>query len=91
MRRWGTDLASIAGGRPPAGSMDELLWQMKARSFAITGMAFMDEETLDPDRLCRCYLFIIDPEGTPVPFCAYNIAHRHKKALVEDAGQGCAP
>jgi uncharacterized radical SAM superfamily Fe-S cluster-containing enzyme len=75
-RRWGTDLDALPTQRPPSGSMDEFLWQAKARSFAITGMAFMDEQTLDIKRLQRCYLFILDPQGNPIPFCAYNIAHR---------------
>ena len=76
VRRWGTDLSGIPAKRPPKGSMDEFLWQTKARSFAITGMAFMDEETLDVERLQKCYLFIVAPDGTLVPFCAYNIALR---------------
>lgn len=76
-RRWGTDLAAIAPERPPRGTMDEFLWQTRARSFAVTGMAFMDRSTLDLERLRRCYLFILDPKGTPIPFCAYNIAHRN--------------
>jgi uncharacterized radical SAM superfamily Fe-S cluster-containing enzyme len=78
-QRWGVDLSKISDQRPPAGSMDEFLWQSKARSFSITGMAFMDSQTLDLDRLRRCYLFIINPQGIPIPFCAYNIAHRSKE------------
>ena len=77
-RRWGTNLSEMVDERPPAGTMDELLWQMKARSFALTGMAFMDAENLDRNRLQRCYLFIIDPQGELIPFCAYNIAHRQR-------------
>ena len=78
MRRWGTNLSSIAKERPPQGTMDDFLWKTKTRSFAITGMAFMDEETLDIERLRRCYLFIVAPDGTPIPFCAYNSALREK-------------
>ena len=76
VRRWGTNLSDIPAERPPKGSMDEFLWQTKARSFAITGMAFMDEETLDIERLRQCYLFIVAPDGALIPFCAYNIALR---------------
>jgi uncharacterized radical SAM superfamily Fe-S cluster-containing enzyme len=85
-RRWGTDLADALMPRPPAGTMDEFLWQNKARSFEITGMAFMDEQTLDLERLRRCYLFIIDPQGIPIPFCAYNIAHRQNATQAYDSG-----
>jgi len=75
-RRWGTDLSGISDKPPTDESMDYFLWQTKARSFSITGMAYMDEETLDKERLQRCYLFILDHQGRPIPFCAYNIAHR---------------
>ena len=82
-RRWGTDLTDLSPKQPPKGSMDEFLWQTQTRSFAITGMAFMDEKNLDLERLRRCYLFIVNPNGDLIPFCAYNIAHRKRLACSE--------
>jgi uncharacterized radical SAM superfamily Fe-S cluster-containing enzyme len=72
-RRWGTDLDALPANRPEAGSLDEFLWQTKARGFSVTGMAFMDAYTMDFDRLRSCYIFILDPAGNPIPFCAYNL------------------
>ena len=73
--RWGTDLASLD---VPAeeGSLDAFLQESRRNAFSITGMAFMDADTLDLVRLRRCYLFIVSRRGALVPFCAYNLTSR---------------
>ena len=81
LRRWGTDLDAIPEMRPEAGSLDEFLWQTKARGFSITGMAFMDAWTMDFDRLRRCYIFEMDKDGNPIPFCAYNLSNAKGRGL----------
>jgi uncharacterized radical SAM superfamily Fe-S cluster-containing enzyme len=75
-RRWGTELETISETRPQSGTLDEFLWQTKARGFSLTGMAFMDADTLDFDRLRSCYIFVMDAAGNPIPFCAYNLTDR---------------
>jgi hypothetical protein len=80
-RRWGTNLDALPIDRPEVGSFDEFLWQTKARGFSVTGMAFMDAYTMDFDRLCSCYIFTLDPEGNPIPFCAYNLTNTQGSGL----------
>jgi uncharacterized radical SAM superfamily Fe-S cluster-containing enzyme len=72
-RRWGTDLDTLPAERPEPGTLDEFLWQTRARGFSVTGMAFMDAHTQDFERLRSCYIFILDSNGDPIPFCAYNL------------------
>ena len=92
--RWGTDLNGLNGlnglsglsglsdnAPSTAGSLDEFLWRTKARGFSITGMAFMDAWTLDIERLRRCYIFVMDNEGNPIPFCAYNLSDAQGRSL----------
>ncbi|MCL1846594.1 MAG: radical SAM protein [Coriobacteriia bacterium] len=84
LRRWGTDLAAIPAEKPPSGSLDEFLWQTKARGFSITGMAFMDAFSMDFERLRRCYIFEMDQRGNLVPFCAYNLSDTQGRSLYRD-------
>ena len=44
-------------------------------------MAFMDADSLDLERLRRCYIFEADAERGMVPFCAYNLTARDGRAL----------
>jgi uncharacterized radical SAM superfamily Fe-S cluster-containing enzyme len=73
-RRWGCDIGELGFGPLPPATLDGFLWRTKARGFSLTGMAFMDAETMDFDRLRRCYIFVMDADGTLVPFCAYNLS-----------------
>jgi uncharacterized radical SAM superfamily Fe-S cluster-containing enzyme len=72
-RRWGTQLERVTNIQAAPGSLDEAYLQATLHSFSITGMAFMDSQTLDLERLRRCYIFIIDRQENLVPFCAYNL------------------
>ncbi len=49
--------------------------------FTLSAMAFQDAYTLDLDRVRRCHIHIVAPDGRLVPFCACNLT---------SAG-GCAP
>ena len=73
--RWGTDLAGLDSPAEP-GSLDAFLLESRRSAFSITGMAFMDADTLDLQRLERCYIFIMGSDGALVPFCAYNLTGR---------------
>lgn len=78
--RWGTDL-DLLDTAPEPGSLDAFLVESRRNAFSITGMEFMDAETLDLERLERCYVFIADDEGKLFPFCAYNLTARDGRPL----------
>ena len=44
-------------------------------------MLFQDADTLDLERLRRCYVLEADPRYGLVPFCAYNLTSRGGRAL----------
>jgi uncharacterized radical SAM superfamily Fe-S cluster-containing enzyme len=77
-RRWAPSLEEIPCCESQKGSMDEFLWKSIARGFSITGMAFMDEETLDLERLKKCYIFTMNKDKKLIPFCAYNLTIKGK-------------
>lgn len=79
--RWGTDL-DLLDTNPEPGSLDSFLVESRKNAFSITGMEFMDAETLDLSRLERCYVFIARQEdGKLFPFCAYNLTARDGSSL----------
>ncbi len=41
--------------------------------FTISAMAFQDARNVDLDRLRRCHIHILQPDGSLVPFCACNL------------------
>jgi len=71
--------ATAAGcccGGPPKGAGDQwdaIIRGIRANTFSVSGMAFMDAWTLDLDRLRHCYLHVLAADGRVVPFCAYNL------------------
>ena len=58
------------------GGWDGFIERARTHLFTISGMAFQDAWTLDLERLRRCHIFIMSPEGILVPFCAYNLTDR---------------
>jgi uncharacterized radical SAM superfamily Fe-S cluster-containing enzyme len=47
--------------------------QREKETLEISGMAFQDAWTVDLQRLSRCYINIVSPQGFLMPFCAYNL------------------
>lgn len=45
----------------------------------IGAMHFMDPYNFDIERLKRCCIHNVTPDGSIIPFCAYNIFYREKK------------
>jgi uncharacterized radical SAM superfamily Fe-S cluster-containing enzyme len=86
-RRWGTRLENQLDAPPAPGTLDEAYWRATTRAFSLTGMAFMDSQTLDRERLRRCYIFIMSPSAKLVPFCAYNLTDDHGRALYRSRRQ----
>ena len=47
--------------------------------FIVSIKPFMDAYTYDQDRIDRCCVHILDPDGRPVSFCEYNAVHRPRQ------------
>ncbi len=62
-------------------SLDTFLERVGTYTLAISGMAFQDVWTLDLERLQQCFIHVVSPDNTLVPFCAYNLTNRQGKAL----------
>ena len=56
-----------------------------SRSFTVSAMAFQDAATLDLERLRRCCISVISPDGNLMPFCAYNLTNRDGHRLYGNA------
>ena len=78
-------------GQAPAGlslgGWDVFLERARTHLFTISGMAFQDAWTLDLERLHRCHIFVMSPEGNLVPFCAYNLTSRKGRSLYRGSRQ----
>lgn len=75
--RWGTE----AGPAAEEDGFDRFLREALENTFTVSGMAFMDADSLDLERLRRCYICEADAERGMVPFCAYNLTARDGRAL----------
>ena len=60
---------------------DRFMRETVENTFTVSGMAFMDADSLELDRLRRCYISEADIERGMVPFCAYNLTARDGRAL----------
>ena len=61
--------------------LDKFLMERQNTTLAISGMAFQDAYTMDLNRLRRCYIHIVSPEGKLIPFCSYNLSSDTGKTL----------
>ncbi|OPY66582.1 MAG: Cyclic pyranopterin monophosphate synthase [Syntrophorhabdaceae bacterium PtaU1.Bin034] len=71
------DLARVEGVL----DLDVFLQEAAVRSFTISAMAFQDVDNLDLERLRGCCISVISPDGSLVPFCAYNLTSRRGESL----------
>lgn len=69
------------GPREDEDGFDRFLREAVENSFTVSGMAFMDADSLELDRLRRCYISEADAVRGMVPFCAYNLTARDGRAL----------
>lgn len=88
--RWSGRAAGRSAAAPstccgePGGEGDQwdaILWRVRAATFSVSGMAFMDAWTMDLDRLRHCYLHVLADDGRVVPFCAFNLTARDGRGL----------
>lgn len=57
-------------------NLDDFLIETRANMFTVSGMAFMDETSLDAERLKRCRVQQLTEDNKLIPFCAYNSIYR---------------
>ena len=75
--RWGLGSAV----REDEDGFDRFMREAVENTFTVSGMAFMDADSLELDRLRRCYISEAEAERGMVPFCAYNLTARDGRAL----------
>lgn len=75
--RWGAEAKPAAD----EDGFDRFMREAVENTFTVSGMAFMDADSLELDRLRRCYISEADMERGMVPFCAYNLTARDGRAL----------
>ncbi len=75
--RWGAEAKPAAD----EDGFDRFMREAVENTFTVSGMAFMDADSLELDRLRRCYISEADAERGMVPFCAYNLTARDGRAL----------
>ncbi len=82
--RPGTSCRTLGLGSQPRedeDGFDRFMREAAENSFTVSGMAFMDADSLDLDRLRRCYICEADAERGMVPFCAYNLTASDGRSL----------
>ncbi|MFN8528159.1 MAG: radical SAM protein [Anaerolineae bacterium] len=68
-------------GASPFGEWDVFLSRTKTHTFCVSGMAFQDVWNLDLERLRDCCIHTVSPDGSVIPFCAYNLTSQSGQAL----------
>jgi 7,8-dihydro-6-hydroxymethylpterin dimethyltransferase len=88
--------AKAAGGTGPAAerldcvacasAMPPELREVAAQGFMIVVQDFQDPYTLDVEKLRKCCVSEITPDGRLIPFCAYNSVGYREQVRLEVAG-----
>ncbi len=77
------DCVACATGMPPE------LREVAARGFMVVIQDFQDPYTLDVEKLRKCCVSEIAPDGRLIPFCAYNsVGYREQVRLEMSAANG---
>jgi 7,8-dihydro-6-hydroxymethylpterin dimethyltransferase len=75
------DCVACATGMPPE------LREVAARGFMVVVQDFQDPYTLDVDKLRKCCVSEIAPDGRLIPFCAYNSVGYREQVRLEMSRQ----
>lgn len=73
--------ANVPLGKNKVMDLDQFLRQVRARTLAVSAMAFQDAWTLDLDRIKDCCIHVADARGRLIPFCLYNLTTVSGKGL----------
>ena len=76
-----TPPANMPLGKNKVMDLDQFLRQVRARTLAVSAMAFQDAWTLDLDRIKDCCIHVADARGRLIPFCLYNLTTVSGKGL----------
>jgi len=74
------DCVACATGMPPE------LREVAARGFMVVVQDFQDPYTLDVEKLRKCCVSEIVPDGRMIPFCAYNSVGYREQVRLEMSG-----
>lgn len=69
------------GGAASLGGWDAVLERANTHLFSISGMAFQDAWNLDLELLQDCCIGISAPDGSLIPFCAYNLTDTQGRTI----------
>jgi 7,8-dihydro-6-hydroxymethylpterin dimethyltransferase len=72
------------------GSPDNLIERAQSHFLCISGMAFQDAWNIDLERLRRCCIHVVKPDGKLVPFCAHYLTGSHGNKITGDRGSRSA-
>ena len=65
----------------PQDDLDRFLARARTHTFSLSAMAFQDVWNLDLERLRGCCIHIVSPQGSLIPFCAYNLTTNQGRPL----------
>jgi uncharacterized radical SAM superfamily Fe-S cluster-containing enzyme len=60
---------------------ENLFERARSHSLCISGMAFQDAWSIDLERLQRCCVHVVTPDGKLIPFCAYYMTSSQRQRL----------
>jgi hypothetical protein len=90
-RQWAAPEGILAEMPEGADDLDRFLARARTHILAVSGMAFQDAWTLDLERLKGCCIHVAAPDGSLVPFCAYNLTAMDGTPLYRKAARAGRP
>ncbi|PKR91181.1 radical SAM protein [Pleomorphomonas diazotrophica] len=76
--------ATVEASSAPGLEAFDAFLQQRSRHLSLSGMAFQDAWTLDLDRLRQCHIHVAKPDGSVIPFCAYNLTDLRGRSLYRE-------
>jgi hypothetical protein len=67
---------------PVEDSPINFLERAQSHFLCISGMAFQDAWNIDLERLQRCCIHVVNPDGNMIPFCAYYMTNSKGERLL---------
>jgi len=80
-RQWSLPQLTAEKTTPAGDDLDRFLARARTHTFSISAMAFQDVWNLDLERLRGCCIHVVSPEGSLIPFCAYNLTSKSGRSL----------
>lgn len=77
----GSGLQSVSGCAVGTNSGGDLFERIQSHTLCVSGMAFQDAWNVDLQRLERCCIHVVRPDGGLIPFCSYYMTGSHGQRL----------